>query len=136
MMKARRPAASWRRAHEALRDLGHLVGIEPAIAAQAAGGVVVDHDIAHRAVALGLDDQPALELQAGADQGGQGAGLAQQVGDRLGIVVTGQHLVDRRAQAHGPAAHGQALDLEGGNEVVGSGVEGGLGGDVGHGEAR
>jgi hypothetical protein len=111
----------------------HFVGVEPAIAAQAAAGVVVDHDIAHRAVALGLDDQPAFELQAGADQGGQRAGLAQQVGDGLGIVVAGQHLVDGGAEADGPAAHGQAFDLECGNDVV---EDAGVGSDVGHGEAR
>jgi hypothetical protein len=114
-------------------SLGDLVGVEPAIAAQAAAGVVVDHDIAHRAIALGLDDQPAFELQAGADHGRQGAGLAQQVGDRFGIVVARQHLVDGGAEADDPAAHGQAFDLECGDDVV---EDASVGGDVGHGAVR
>jgi hypothetical protein len=118
---------------ETLRGLGDLVRIEAAIAAQAAAGVVIDHDVAHRPVTLGLDDQAAVELQAGADQGGQGAGLAQQVGHGIGIGVPRQHLVDGRAEADDATTHGQAFDLKRGNDVV---EDAGVGSDFGHGEAR
>ncbi len=77
---------------------------------------------------MGLDDQPTLELQAGADQGGQGASLAQQVGHGLGIGVTSEDFVDHRPQPDHAAAGGLVLDLEGGDEVVG------VGGEFGHDE--
>lgn len=106
---------------EPVRRLGDFGRVIPAIAAQRPAGAIVGDDIAHRPVALGLDQQTTLELQAGADQGGQGAGLAQQGGDRLGIGVGGQDLVDGGAQANQATAHGPALDLEGGGQVVGNG---------------
>ena len=116
---------------EALGRLGHLGLVIAAVAAQRAVGAIVGDDIAHRAVALGLDHQPALELQAGADQGGKRAGLAQQGGDWLGIGVGGQDLVDGRAQPDQTAAHRPALDLEGGGQIVGNG---GLRRVIGHGK--
>ena len=94
------------------------VGVVAAVAAQRALGVVVGDDVGHRPVALRLHDQPAVELQAGADQGGQRAGLAQQVGDGVGIVVAGQDLVDDRSQPREAAAHGLVFDLERRDQVV------------------
>ena len=94
------------RPYEPRRGFSHALGVEPAIAAQGAAGVVVGHDVGHGAVALRLDDQPALELQARADQRREGAGLAQQVGHGFRIVVPGEHLVDGGTQADDPPAHG------------------------------
>ncbi|MNE16657.1 hypothetical protein D3C80_1096100 [compost metagenome] len=120
-------------AGEAFGDGGHLVRVEAAEAAQMARRVVVGDDVAHRPVALGLDDQTALELERRADDGGQDAGFAQQGGDRLGIGVGRQDGVHRLAQSHQAAAHRPAFDLEGGGEVVRGG--GGMGGGrvIGHG---
>ena len=108
-------------ARETGRDLRHAVGVVAAIAAQAAVAVVVGDDIGDRPIALGLHDQPALELQVGADQGGQGAGFAEQIGDRVRVIVAGQDLVDGAAQARQAAAHGRTLYREGGDGVVGQG---------------
>ena len=121
------------RPHEALGRRRDLVGVEPAVAAHLSVGVVVGHDIANRPVALGLYDQTTLELQAGPDQGGQGAGLAQQGRDRLGVVMRGQDGVDGLAQTNQAATHGPAFDLEGGGQVVTDGRNGGVGRVIGHG---
>ncbi len=107
---------------ESLRRLSHLVRIVPAIAAQGPRGVVVGHRQRDRPIALGLDDQPAVELEAGADQGGQGAGFAQQIGHGLGIGVAGEHLVDHPAQPRDAATYGRLLDLERSDNVFGGGV--------------
>ncbi len=105
-------------AGETARDLGHAGLVVTAVAPQGALGVVVADDVGHRSVALGLDDQAPGDLQAGADQGGERAGLAQQVGDGFRIGVAGQDLVDGGAEANHAAAHRPALDLEGGDEIV------------------
>ncbi|MNE15829.1 hypothetical protein D3C80_1087510 [compost metagenome] len=127
-----RPGAG---AGEAFGRLGHLVRIKAAEAAHRPRRVVVGHHIAHRTVALGLDDQTALEFQRRADDGGQDAGLAQQGGDGLRIGVGRQDLVHDLAQPHQAAAHGPTFDLEGGGEVIGRSGEGLCGGRViGHGE--
>ena len=60
--------------------------------------------------------------------GGQRAGLAEQVGHGLGIVVPLQDFVDHRSEAHEAAPGGLVLDLERGDEVVG------MVGEFGHGE--
>ena len=108
---------------------GDRVGVEAAKATHGAVGVIVGDDEAHRAVALGLDDQPALEFQAGADEGGQGAGLAQQGRDGFRISVGGQDGVDGLAETDQPSAHRPALDLEGGGDIVDGG---GIGRVIGH----
>src|SRR5262249_39485676 len=105
------------RAGEAVADPFHPLRIEAAVAPEAARGVVVGHHIAYRPVALGLDDQPAVELQRGAHDRGEGAGLAQEVRHRLRIVVARQYVVDHLAQPDDPPADGPAFDLEGGDEV-------------------
>jgi hypothetical protein len=66
-------------------------------------------------VGASLKFEGKLIVQA---QGGQGAGFAQQVGHRLGIVVPGQDVVHHRAQPRNAAAHGPVFDLEGGDDVV------------------
>ena len=101
-------------ARETVRDLGDAVGVVAAIAAQAAIAVVVGDHIGHRTVALSLDDQTPLELQVGADQRRQSAGLAEQIGDGLGIVVAREDFIDRAAQAGQPTAHGRAFEGDGG----------------------
>ena len=119
------------RTHKAGADLGHAISVITAVAAQAPDRVIVGHHIAHRTIALSLHDQPSIKLQARADQSRKGAGLAQQIGHRFGIVMAGQDVVDHLAHAGNTAAHGLTLDLEGGDKIVG-GTGGFSGGEVGH----
>ena len=105
---------------------GELVLVIAAVAAESPLGAIVTDNVAHRAVALGLDDQPPVEFERRTDQGGQRAGLAQQFGDRRRIGMGRQHGVDSRTHADDAAAHGLAVNLEGGNPVVGQA------GGVGH----
>ena len=107
------------RAGKALRRRRHLGLVEPAVAAHLAVGAIVSDHIANRPVALRLHNQPALEFQAGAHQGGERTGLAQQGRNRLGIGMGRQDGVDGLTQPHDPAAHRPALDLEGGGQIIG-----------------
>ncbi len=107
------------RTDEAAVQGGDFLFVIAAIAAQQALGVVVGHHIGHGAVALGLDDQATFEFEAGAHQGGQDAGFAQQIGYWLGIGVALENLIDDFGQARDAPAHRPVLDLEGGGHVVG-----------------
>ncbi len=86
--------------------------IVAAEATQPALGVVVGDDVADGARALGLEDQPALELQRGADDDRQHAGFAQEGGDDVGIVVGVQDVVERLAQPHQTPMHRMGFNDE------------------------
>ncbi len=115
-------------ARKAARHGRHAFGVEPAVSAQQPFGVVVGHHIGHGPVALGLDDQASFEFQAGAHQGGQHAGLAQQIRYRLGVIVAAQDVVDHSGQPRDAAAHGPAFDLEDRDQVFAVGGQRDLGG--------
>eukprot|EP01037_Dinobryon_pediforme_P009216 gene9216-9297_t len=97
---------------EPCRRLGHLEFVELAVASERAVCVVVAHDIAHRTVALGLNDEAALKLQTRPHEGGQRAGLGKQIGDRFGVFVSRQDIVDHRPQADQPASNLLTVQLE------------------------
>uniref|UniRef100_UPI00311D4382 hypothetical protein n=1 Tax=Thauera sp. SDU_THAU2 TaxID=3136633 RepID=UPI00311D4382 len=74
-------------------------------------GEIRDEEI-DRPVALGLDNQLALELERGAEQHRQRDRLGQQPGDRQRIIVPSEDAVQHGAELDGATAHVQALDLE------------------------
>ena len=59
-----------------------------------------------------------VELQAGAQHGGQRHGLGQQRRDRRRIVVAVQDIVHHRPEPHDPPADAQRLDLEGQDQII------------------
>ena len=101
-----------------LDRLRHRIGIEAGIAAKAIGRVEVDDDEVHRPIGLGLEDEAALELQRRADQRRQHHRLAEEAGDRRGIVVAVEDGVERRPEPDGAAAAIERLEREGHGDVV------------------
>jgi hypothetical protein len=79
------------------------------------------------AVALSLDDEPAIELQGRAKQQGQRDHLRQQARDRLWVVVAIQQIVDGAAKTDHAAADVQVLDGKGHDVVIVAGVKTGRG---------
>ena len=67
---------------------------------------------------MGLYDEPALELQARSHEGRERAGFREEVGDRFGIFVSRQDVVDHGPEAHQPSAHLLTVQLEGGDQIV------------------
>ena len=106
----------------ALHGVGHAHGIEAGARPHLARGGVVDDQHPHRSVALGLQDETALELQGRAQQDGEHDRLAQELRDRRGIAVAREDGVDGRAETHEPPAQLQRLDLERQDGVVGRGL--------------
>ena len=80
--------------------LGDAFLVEARTGAHLVGRHEVDDQHAHRAVGFGLQDEAALEFQRGAEQHAEHDRLAQQLGDRLRIVVAGEDRVDRRTETH------------------------------------
>ncbi len=78
----------------------------------------IDHQHAHRAVALGLQDEAALEFEARAEHDGEHDGLAEQFCHRRGVIVTAQNGVDHGTQPHDAAADVERLDRERQDRVV------------------
>ena len=93
------------------------LGIEAGIAAHLAVVGAVGDQQPDGPVAADLQAEPAGELEAAGQRAGQHQELAQQVGDRRRIVVRLEHVVDRAAQPHEPAAQLRALELERAQQV-------------------
>ena len=72
----------------------------------------IGHQHVDRPVGPGLQDELAFEFQRGAEQHRQHAGFRQQAGDRLGIIVASEDVVEQRPELDGAAAHVQRADLE------------------------
>ena len=81
-------------------------------------GAVGQHQ-RHGAVALDLQAEGAVELEAARKRRGEHEQLAEHTPDRLGIVVPRQHAVDQGAEADHPAAQRRTLQLERPQEIVG-----------------
>lgn len=92
--------------------------IEAGIGAHVLGCCKIRDQQVDRAVALGLDDQLAFELQRSAEQHGERDGFGQQPRDGGGIIVPAENGVEHRAELHGTAAHIQTFDLERQDMVV------------------
>ena len=98
--------------------------VEARAGAHLVGRGEIDDQHAHRPVGLGLQDEAALELQRGAEQHAEHDRLAEQLGDRLRIVVAGQDRVDRGPEPHHAAAQIERRDLERQDGVVGRDLRG------------
>ncbi len=102
------------------RDRGRdALAVEARTGPHPPAGHVVDHQHAHRPVALRLQDEAAVEFQRGAEQDGERDGLAEQLGDRRRIVVPREDIVDRGAEPHHAAAQIERRHLERQDGVVG-----------------
>ena len=86
-----------------------------------AGRGEVDHQQAHRAVGLGLQDEAAIDFQRRAEHDGEHHRFAHQLGDRLRIIVLLQDLVDHRPKPHHAAAQIERGHFERHDGVVGGG---------------
>ena len=112
---------------------GDARGVEAGAGAHLAGRGVVDDQHPHRPVALGLQDEAALEFQGRAEQHREHDGLAQELGDGRRITMTRQDGVDGRAEAHDPPAQVERLDLKRQDGVVLGGLRRRTRRDVGSG---
>src|SRR6516225_29471 len=72
----------------------------------------------HRAVALGLEDEAALEFERRAEQHRKHDRLAQKLRHWRRITVARKNRIDRRAEAHDTPPQIERLDLEGQDRVI------------------
>ena len=93
-------------------------GVEAGAGAHLAGRGVVDDQHADRPVALGLQDEAALEFQGRAEQHREHDGFAEKLRDRHRIAMTRQDGVDGRPEAYHPPAQVERFDLKGQDRVV------------------
>ena len=100
---------------------GDAVLVETGAGADLVGRGEIDDQHAHRAVALGLQDEAAVDLERRAEHHREHHRLAQQLGHRLGVGVAFENLVDERPQPHHAAAQVERGDLERHDGVVGGG---------------
>ena len=100
---------------------GDARAIEAGAGAHLAGRDVVDDQHPHRPVALGLQDETALEFQGRAEQHREHDRLAQKLRHRGWIAVTRENRVDGRTEAHDAPAQVERLDLERQDRVIGGG---------------
>ena len=99
-------------------------GIEAGAGPHFAGRGEIDHQHAHRPVALGLQDEAAVDFERRAEHDREHDRLAEELGHRRRIIVAAQDGVDRRPEPHDAAAQIERLDRERQDGVV----EPGLGG--------
>ena len=92
--------------------------IEPRIGAQAIRRLEVHDHERHRTIGLGLQNEAALEFQRRAEQRRQHDGLAEQLADRRRIIVLGQDIVERGAEAGQTSAQIERIDLERQHRVI------------------
>ncbi|MNT09191.1 hypothetical protein D3C72_1439660 [compost metagenome] len=85
-------------------------------------GQAFHHQHPHRAVAVQLHHQRAVELQVGRQQCRGGHHLAQQAADRRGVAVAAQHFLPGGFHAHQLAAHGSRVEQEFLQGVGGGGI--------------
>ena len=64
----------------------------------------IDHEHAHRPVALRLQDETAFEFERRAKHDREHDRLAEQLGDRQRVIVVAQDGIDRRPEPHDAAA--------------------------------
>jgi hypothetical protein len=97
------------------RDAG---GVETGAGTHFARRGVVDDQHTHRPVALGLEDEAALEFECRAEQHRKHDRLAQKLRHRRRITVARKNRVDRRTEAHDAPPQIERLDLEGQDRVI------------------
>ena len=98
------------------------LGVKARASAHFAGRGEIDHQHADRAVALGLQNEPAFEFERGAEHDSQHDRLAQELGDRQRIVVAAQDGVDCRPKPDDAAAQIERTDFERQDRVVDAGL--------------
>jgi hypothetical protein len=89
-----------------------------------AGRGKIDDQHAHRAVALGLQDEAAVEFEARAEHHRQHDGLAEQFCHRRRVIMATQDGIDRGTEPYDAAAHVERLDRERQDRVIESGLIG------------
>ena len=80
--------------------------------------VAIHHQQLDRAVAAQLQGQAAGLLELGADQRGDGGGLAEQLGDGRLVVAVNLHLLPGIAEMDEGAANVEVLEEEAADEAV------------------
>jgi len=90
--------------------------------AHPAGRGEIDHQHTHRPVALGLQNETALELQGGAQHDGEHDGFAKKLGDRQRVVVAAEDGIDRRSEPYDAAAQIERADLERQDRIIDAGL--------------
>jgi hypothetical protein len=88
------------------------------IGAQSVRRIEIDDQKIDRSVGACLQDEPALELERGADQRGKGHSLAEQPGDRFGIAVTADDGVECGTEPDDAATAVEILEGKGDRHVV------------------
>ena len=104
--------------------LGDAFGVEAGAGPYLAGRGEIDHQHAHRPVALGLQDEAAVEFERGAEHDPEHDRLAEQLCHRRRIIVAAEDGVDRGAEPHDTAAQVERLDRERQDRVVAAGLVG------------
>ena len=97
---------------------GDALGIEAGAGPHLARRGEIDHQHAHRSVALGLQDEAAIEFERGAQHDREHDRLAEQLCHRRRIIVAPQDGVDRRPEPHDAAAQIERLDRKRQDGVV------------------
>ena len=104
--------------------IGDLLLVEARAGAHLVGRGEIHDQHAHRSVGLGLQDEAAFELQRGAEQHAEHDRLAEELGDRLRIIVAGEDRVHRRPQPYQATAQVERRHLERQDRVVGRNLPG------------
>lgn len=91
---------------------GDTLGIKACAGSYFAGRGEIDHQHAHRAVALRLQNKPALEFEGRTQHDGQYGRFAEELGNRQRIVVAAKDGVDCRSEPHNAAAQIKRSYLE------------------------
>ena len=98
--------------------LGHPLGREARIAAQAARHLIIGDEEIDRSVGRGLEDELALGFERGAEQRGERHRLAEQPRHRFRIIVAREDGIDRRPELDQAPEHLGLLGLEGQDQIV------------------
>jgi hypothetical protein len=115
-------AVAEQRARRCLAGLdggGDTACVEARAGAHRTGTTEIHHQHADRAVGLGLQDKAAFDLERGTQQHRQRDSLAEQPGNRQGIIVARENLVHGRSEPDHAAAEIEGCDLERLDGIVG-----------------
>ena len=94
------------------------LGIEAGAGPHLAGRGEIDHQHAHRSVALRLQNEAAVELQRRTEHHREHDRLAEQFRNRRRIIVAGQNGIDRSPEPHDAAAQVERFDGKRQDRVV------------------
>ena len=100
---------------------GDTLGVKPRAGSYFAGRSEIDHQHAHRAVALRLQNKPPLEFEGRAQHDGQHDRFAEELGNRQRIVMAAQDGIDCGSEPHNAAAQIKRSYLERQDRIIEAG---------------